>query len=213
MLRAPALKRAMDFVVALIALIAFAIPMFFIALAIRARMGAPVVFRQRRPGLGAKPFFIYKFRTMSDRRDEHGELLPDAERMTALGGFLRDTSLDELPALYNVLKGEMSLVGPRPLLMRYLELYTSEQARRHDVRPGLTGLAQVKGRNAISWEARFAYDTWYVDNWNLWLDVRILCATMIAVLRREGVRQPGRVTVDYFTGTQAPADSARAVRN
>ena len=149
--------------------------------------GRPVLFVQERPGLDGKPFMIYKFRTMTDTRDEYGRLLPDAERITRLGRFLRESSLDELPELFNVLKGEMSLVGPRPLLIEYLPLYSLEQARRHAVKPGVTGWAQVNGRNAISWEEKFELDVWYVDNWSLWVDVKILGLTILKVLKRSGV--------------------------
>jgi lipopolysaccharide/colanic/teichoic acid biosynthesis glycosyltransferase len=163
-------------------------------------LGRPVLFRQERPGLGGEPFTIYKFRTMTDERDDHGNLLPDADRLTAFGNFLRSTSLDELPELFNVLKGDMSLVGPRPLLMEYLPRYTTEQMRRHEVRPGITGWAQVNGRNALTWEQKFELDVWYVDHCNLWLDIKILVLTLIKVFQREGISQPGRATVDYFTG-------------
>ena len=165
-------------------------------------MGAPVLFRQMRPGLQGEPFFLLKFRTMNDVRDEQGELLPDDGRLTGLGSFLRSTSLDELPELFNVLKGEMSIVGPRPLLMQYLDRYTPEQARRHEVKPGVTGWAQVNGRNAISWEEKFELDVWYVDNWSLWLDVKIICMTVWKILKREGVNQPGHATAQEFMGNE-----------
>lgn len=193
-------KRVLDVVLASVALLILSPVMLIIALAIRLTMGSPVLFRQMRPGLHGKPFVIYKFRTMLDLRDEQGNLLPDEVRLTKLGKFLRRFSLDELPELWNVLKGDMSLVGPRPLLMEYLELYTPEQARRHEVKPGITGWAQVNGRNALSWEEKFRLDVWYVDNWNLWLDLKILALTIIKVFRREGIAQPGRATVDRFNG-------------
>ena len=166
-------------------------------------MGSPVLFKQVRPGLRGRPFMMYKFRTMTDERDIQGRLLPDEQRLTKLGRFLRSTSLDELPELFNVLKGDMSLVGPRPLLMEYLPLYTPEQARRHEVRPGITGWAQVNGRNAISWEEKFRYDVWYVDNWSFWLDIKILWMTIVSVLKREGISAQGHVTMPPFTGSRS----------
>ena len=168
-------------------------------------MGPPVLFRQMRPGLHGRSFSLLKFRTMNDERDEKGELLPDEKRLTGLGRFLRSTSLDELPELFNVLKGEMSLVGPRPLLMQYLDRYTPEQARRHYVKPGITGWAQVNGRNAIAWEEKFKLDVWYVDNVSFWLDVKILAVTVWKILKREGIIQPGRATVEEFMGPHAKA--------
>ena len=163
-------------------------------------MGRPVLFRQIRPGLNARPFQLIKFRTMTDERDGDGRLRPDAERLPAFGQFLRSTSLDELPELWNVIKGGMSLVGPRPLLMEYLELYNDEQARRHEVRPGITGWAQVNGRNALTWEDKFKLDIWYVDHQSLWLDIRILLMTLAKVLRREGVSHAGHATMEKFRG-------------
>jgi lipopolysaccharide/colanic/teichoic acid biosynthesis glycosyltransferase len=163
-------------------------------------MGLPILFRQQRPGLHGKPFTLLKFRTMTDARDAQGNLLPDAERLTPFGSFLRRTSLDELPAFFNVLRGDMSLMGPRPLLMAYLDRYTPEQARRHEVRPGITGWAQVNGRNAITWEQKFVLDVWYVDNWSLWLDLKILFLTGWKVLRREGISQEGHATMPEFLG-------------
>lgn len=171
-----------------------------IAVLVRIKLGSPVLFRQIRPGLHGKPFVLYKFRTMTDARDANGVLLPDEQRLTRFGQFLRSTSLDELPELVNVLKGEMSLVGPRPLLMEYLERYTPEQARRHEVKPGITGWAQIHGRNAISWEEKFQLDVWYVDNWNLWLDFKILLMTFWKVLHREGVSAEGHATMPEFKG-------------
>jgi lipopolysaccharide/colanic/teichoic acid biosynthesis glycosyltransferase len=161
----------------------------------------PVLFVQERPGLGAKTFKMYKFRTMTDERDEHGRLLPDAQRLTRFGRFLRDSSLDELPELFNVLKGEMSLVGPRPLLVEYLPLYNAEQARRHGVKPGVTGWAQINGRNAISWEEKFELDVWYVDNWSLWIDIKILWLTILKVLRRSGISAAEHASMPKFTGS------------
>ena len=162
--------------------------------------GWPLIFSQVRPGYRGKLFRIYKFRTMTEERDKFGNLLPDEERLTRLGHLLRATSLDELPELINVLRGQMSLVGPRPLLVQYLERYTPEQARRHDVLPGITGWAQINGRNALTWEAKFRLDVWYVDNWSFWLDIKILGLTLWKVVKREGISQPGQATSEYFTG-------------
>ena len=195
------MKRLMDFCAALVGLLLIWPLILFLALLVRFKLGSPVVFSQVRPGLGGKPFRMYKFRTMTDARDLHGELLPDDIRLTPFGRFLRSTSLDELPELWNVLKGEMSLVGPRPLLMEYLPLYTVEQARRHEARPGITGWAQVNGRNAISWEDKFRLDVWYVDNQSLWLDIRILWMTVRKVLVREGIAASGEATATKFTGS------------
>ena len=171
-----------------------------IALAIRVSMGKPVIFRQKRPGLGGEPFGIFKFRTMRNIEDEDGHPLPDADRLTRVGRFLRSLSLDELPELWNVLRGEMSLVGPRPLLMQYLERYTPEQARRHAVLPGITGWAQINGRNALTWEHKFRYDLWYVENWSLRLDVKILMITLWKVIQREGISQEGHASAEEFMG-------------
>jgi len=183
-------------------------PLFLIlAAAIRASLGAPILFRQQRPGWHGNPFTIYKFRTMSNARDDQGNLLPDAERLTGLGRFLRSTSLDELPELWNVLKGDMSLVGPRPLRMAYLARYTPEQARRHDVKPGITGWAQVNGRNALTWEEKFALDIWYVEHWTYWLDLRILWITLVQVLRRQGITAEGHATMPPFVGTKSGGDT------
>lgn len=195
------LKRLVDVVGATLALVFFAVPMLVIALLVRWKLGPPVLFRQVRPGLHGRPFVLYKFRTMNDARDADGNLLPDELRLTPFGKWLRSTSLDELPELLNVLKGDMSLVGPRPLRMEYLERYTPEQARRHEVKPGITGWAQVNGRNALSWEEKFKLDVWYVDNWNLWLDLRILLMTVVKVLRREGINAEGHATMPEFTGS------------
>lgn len=199
--RNPLLKRLMDICLASVALVVLALPMLIIALLVRLRMGSPVLFRQQRAGLHGKPFTLIKFRTMRDARDEKGELLPDEIRLTRFGKWLRDTSLDELPELFNVLKGEMSLVGPRPLLLEYLPRYSAEQARRHEVKPGITGWAQVNGRNALSWEEKFRLDVWYVDHWNLWLDMKILLMTVWKVLKREGISAEGSATMPLFTGT------------
>lgn len=169
---------------------------------VRCNLGTPVLFRQTRPGLHGQPFNMVKFRTMTDARDAAGNLLPDAERLTRFGRFLRSTSLDELPELFNVLKGDMSLVGPRPLLMEYLPLYSDTQRRRHEVRPGITGWAQVNGRNAVGWEERFRLDVWYVDNQSLWLDLRILWMTVKKVLVREGISAKGEATMAKFTGNK-----------
>ena len=195
------MKRFFDFVIALFVLIALLPIIAIVAWQIRRKLGSPVLFRQIRPGLQDKPFEMVKFRTMRDTVDANGNPLPDSERMTPFGRFLRSTSLDELPELWNVLKGDMSLVGPRPLLMEYLPLYSPEQARRHEVRPGITGWAQVNGRNAISWEEKFTLDIWYVDNQSLWLDVKILYLTLKAVLQRKGISAVGEATMSKFTGS------------
>ena len=182
------------------ALVVFS-PLFgLLALLVRFKLGSPVFFRQMRPGLHGKPFTIFKFRTMTNARDAQGNLLPDAQRLTRFGRFLRSTSLDELPELFNVLRGEMSLVGPRPLLMQYLDLYTPEQARRHEVKPGITGWAQVNGRNAITWEKKFELDVWYVDHRSFWLDIKIILLTVRQVFQRKGINQPGQATMEVFTG-------------
>lgn len=198
--RSSVLKRVLDLVGASIGLLLLSPLMAFIALLIRFTMGPPILFRQVRPGLHGKPFVMYKFRTMLDLRDEQGNLLPDEKRLTPLGRFLRSTSLDELPELFNVLKGDMSLVGPRPLLMEYLDRYTPEQFRRHEVKPGITGWAQVNGRNALTWEEKFKLDVWYVDHWSLWLDLKILGLTLIKVLRREGISHGRHATMPEFRG-------------
>jgi len=171
-----------------------------IAVTVRFYLGRPILFKQRRPGYKGKPFDNFKFRTMIDASDSTGQMLPDEARLTRFGRFLRSYSLDELPELFNVLQGEMSLVGPRPLLMQYLERYTPEQARRHEVLPGMTGWAQINGRNAISWEDKFRLDVWYVENWSLWLDIKILWLTLSKVIRREGISQPGHATAHEFMG-------------
>jgi len=181
----------------------FLSPVFVvIAVLIRLKIGSPVLFCQMRPGLNGKPFTLYKFRTMKDEYDVNGNLLPDEKRLTPIGQFLRSTSLDELPELWNVLKGEMSLVGPRPLLMEYLELYTPEQARRHEVKPGITGWAQINGRNALNWEDKFKLDVWYVDHWGIWLDFKILWLTLVKVVKREGISADGHATMPEFKGSK-----------
>ncbi|MDE2579460.1 MAG: sugar transferase [Hyphomicrobiales bacterium] len=192
------LKRTIDIVGAGAGLLVFAPAMAVVAILVRFNMGSPVLFRQQRPGLGGKPFTLVKFRTMNDARDPAGALRPDAERLTALGRFMRSTTLDELPELWNVLKGEMSLVGPRPLLMRYLDRYTPEERRRQDVRPGLTGWAQVNGRNAIDWPQKFALDVWYVDNWTVPLDLKIIAMTILKVATRSGISAEGEATMPEF---------------
>lgn len=194
-------KRVLDLAVTIPALLLLSPVMLVVALLVRFKLGSPILFCQPRPGLGSKPFALLKFRTMSDIRGAQGDLLPDAERLTPLGRFLRSYSLDELPEFFNVLKGEMSLVGPRPLLMQYLERYTPEQARRQEVKPGITGWAQVNGRNALTWELKFELDTWYVDHWSFWLDVRIIVLTIWKILLREGINQPGQATAQEFMGS------------
>ena len=197
------MKRLFDVIVSLVLLVITAPIMAFVAFLVWIKLGRPVIFKQKRPGLYGKPFVFYKFRTMTDERDENGNLLPDEKRLTSFGKFLRKYSLDELPQLINVLKGDMSLVGPRPLLMEYLPLYTKEQARRHEVRPGVTGWAQVNGRNAISWEEKFKLDVWYVDNRSFWLDIKILWLTLIKVIKGEGINQKGNATMEKFRGVKA----------
>jgi sugar transferase EpsL len=191
-------KRCFDILLTL-PVLAISMPvLIMVALLIRMSMGRPIFFRQIRPGLNGKPFSIYKFRTMTDERDEEGNLLPDTSRLSSLGKILRSTSLDELPELFNVLKGEMSLVGPRPLLTQYLDRYTLKQARRHEMKPGITGWAQVNGRNAITWDQKFEYDIWYIDNRSLPLDLKIIALTIWKTLKREGIRQPGHATSEEF---------------
>ena len=195
------LKRTLDLLVAAAGLLLLLPLIAAIALLVRLKLGRPVLFRQVRPGLGGKPFVLMKFRTMLDAVGPDGRTLPDSDRLTAFGRWLRSTSLDELPELWNVLKGDMSLVGPRPLLMHYLPLYSAEEARRHEVRPGLTGWAQINGRNAISWPEKFAYDVWYVENWNLGLDLRILGASIASVLSMRGIAAADSATMPEFTGS------------
>jgi lipopolysaccharide/colanic/teichoic acid biosynthesis glycosyltransferase len=197
------MKRMLDILISASALLFLAIPLLFIAFLIRSKLGSPVLFRQIRPGKNGKPFQMIKFRSMTDDRGSDGRLLPDSERLPPFGQLLRSTSLDELPELWNVLKGDMSLVGPRPLLIEYLPLYSPDQARRHEVRPGITGWAQVNGRNAISWQEKFALDIWYVDNQSLWLDMRVLWLTVRKVLIRDGISAAGEVTVSKFTGSDS----------
>jgi sugar transferase EpsL len=198
----PFLKRLFDLVGATLGLIVLAPLLLALALLVRLRLGSPVLFRQVRPGYRGRPFTLYKFRTMNDRRGPDGNLLPDAERLTRFGRFLRASSLDELPELFNVLRGEMSLVGPRPLLMQYLERYSPEQMRRHEVLPGITGWAQVNGRNALTWQEKFRLDVWYVDHWSFWLDLKILLLTLWKALKREGISQPGHATAEEFMGNE-----------
>jgi sugar transferase EpsL len=194
-------KRLFDISVSLISLITLSPLIFVLTMLVRIKLGSPVLFRQQRPGLYGRPFGLLKFRTMTDARATSGVLLPDAKRLTSFGRFLRAASLDELPELFNVLKGDMSLVGPRPLLMQYLDRYTPEQARRHDVRPGITGWAQVNGRNAITWEEKFKLDVWYVDNRSLWRDIKIIGMTIWKILKREGISHPGQATMEEFRGS------------
>ncbi len=194
------IKRVFDVLVSAVALLVLLPVVVAIALLVHRKLGSPVFFRQTRPGKDGKPFQMIKFRTMLDAVDAQGNLLPDLERMTSFGQFLRSTSLDELPELWNVLKGDMSLVGPRPLLMEYLPLYSKEQYRRHEVRPGVTGWAQINGRNALSWEEKFKLDVWYVDNRSFWLDLKILLLTVKKVFAREGVSADGEATMSKFTG-------------
>ncbi|MBN1890294.1 MAG: sugar transferase [Thermoflexales bacterium] len=194
-------KRILDLVVAGLALIALSPVLMVLAWLVWVKLGTPVIFRQQRPGWHGRLFTLLKFRTMRDARDAEGNSLPDAERLTPFGQFLRSASLDELPELVNVLRGEMSLVGPRPLLMRYLERYTPEQARRHKVKPGLTGWAQVNGRNTLSWEQKFELDVWYVDHMSFWLDIKIVALTLWKILKREGINQPGQATAQEFLGS------------
>lgn len=195
-------KRIFDLIAATLGLMLLSPLLLLTAVLVRLFLGTPILFRQQRPGYKGRPFHVYKFRTMSDARDAAGNLLPDAERLTRLGRFLRSFSLDELPELFNVLRGEMSLVGPRPLLMEYLSRYSAEQMRRHEAYPGLTGWAQVNGRNALTWQDKFRLDVWYVDNWNLWLDAKIILMTIWKALRREGISQEGQATTEYFRGNE-----------
>lgn len=194
------MKRIFDFIVSVNLIFFLIIPLLILAFYIKLKLGGPILFKQIRPGKFGIPFVIYKFRSMTSDTDEAGNLLPDAERLTPLGSWLRSTSLDELPALWNVLKGEMSLVGPRPLLIEYIPLYSSEQSRRHEVKPGITGWAQVNGRNALTWEDKFAFDVWYVDNRSFILDMRILWMTAKKVFRQEDINAIGEATVSRFTG-------------
>ena len=197
----PVSKRLFDLSLTLIGLIVALPLMLVIALLVRIKIGSPVLFRQQRPGLGGKIFTLYKFRSMSDLCDREGNLQPDHQRLTAFGRWLRASSLDELPELFNILRGEMSLVGPRPLLTQYLTRYTAEQNRRHLLPPGITGWAQINGRNAINWEEKFALDVWYVDHWSFWLDIRILFLTVKKVLKREGISGENQATAEEFMGS------------
>jgi len=198
----PISKRILDLTVAVLAIVILSPVILLTAVLVRVFLGTPILFKQERPGYKGRPFFIYKFRTMTGRLARDGSPLPDAERLTRLGRFLRALSLDELPELFNILRGEMSIVGPRPLLMEYLPLYSPEQARRHEVMPGLTGWAQVNGRNAADWPTRLALDTWYVDHWSFRLDIKIILLTAWKVIKREGINQPGQATVEYFRGNE-----------
>ncbi len=200
------LKRCFDLLLGLVLLLVFSPLMLILAIMIRIKMGPQVIFRQMRPGLKEKPFYLYKFRTMSGTTDSEGRLLPDEQRLTGLGRFLRRFSLDELPQLFNVIKGELSFVGPRPLLMAYLERYNEEQARRHDVKPGITGWAQVNGRNAITWEDKFKFDLWYVNNSSFWLDLKILWITFVKVLKAEGISGDRTETMTEFMGSRDNED-------
>lgn len=196
------MKRIFDLVISLTSVFILSIFFIMIALLVRVKLGAPILFKQKRPGLNGRPFYLYKFRTMTDKRDSTGRLLPDFERLTSFGRFLRKYSLDELPQLFNVMKGDLSLVGPRPLLMEYLPLYTNEQAKRHLVKPGITGWAQINGRNAISWEEKFKLDVWYVENQTFLLDVKILILTFWKVIKSEGVNQSTNITMESFKGSK-----------
>ncbi|MEA5669842.1 sugar transferase [Pseudomonas sp. MH2] len=197
------MKRLFDIFSSAMGLLLLSPVMLFVAWQVKRKLGAPVLFRQVRPGVNGKPFGMIKFRTMRDAVDANGVVLPDAERMTPFGAFLRSSSLDELPELWNVLKGDMSIVGPRPLLMEYLPLYSPEQYRRHAVRPGVTGWAQINGRNALGWEEKFKLDTWYVDNRSFWLDLKIIFMTVLKVVRRDGISAAGEATMSKFTGNQS----------
>lgn len=196
------MKRLIDILGAMVGLLLLAPVIVLLSLLVRIKLGSPVLFRQARPGMSGQAFQMAKFRTMTDACDSRGVQLPDADRLTGFGQFLRSTSLDELPELWNVLTGDMSLVGPRPLLMEYLPLYSERQARRHEVRPGITGWAQINGRNALSWEERFELDVWYVDNRTLWLDIKILFLTVWKVVKRDDISQEGEATMTRFTGSQ-----------
>lgn len=198
----PVIKRAFDLLASAAALVLLSPVLLIIAGAIRVKAGTPVLFSQVRPGYKGRLFTLYKFRTMRDAHDADGKPLPDSERLFRLGTFLRSTSLDELPELYNVLRGEMSLVGPRPLLVQYLPRYSVEQMRRHDMPPGITGWAQINGRNAISWQHKFALDVWYVDHWSFWLDMKIILTTILKIVRREGISAPGEATAAEFMGNE-----------
>ncbi|MFZ2096090.1 MAG: sugar transferase [Anaerolineales bacterium] len=196
----PISKRILDLSLAILGILILSPLLLVISLVVLVNYGTPIIFRQKRPGYRGKPFMIYKFRSMTEELDAQDNMLPDELRITRLGHLLRSFSLDELPELFNVIRGEMSIVGPRPLLMRYLERYSPEQARRHEVMPGITGWAQVNGRNALTWEEKFDLDVWYVDHWSIWLDIKIIFLSIVKVLRREGINQPGQATAEEFMG-------------
>ena len=204
------IKRTVDIIGSLLALILLSPLMCVLCVLVRTKLGSPVIFKQKRPGKNGKIFMLYKFRTMTDERDENGELLPDEIRLTKFGKLLRSLSLDELPEFINILKGEMSFVGPRPLLVQYLPLYNERQAMRHNVRPGLTGLAQVNGRNLLTWEEKFEWDVRYVENISPWLDIKILFRTVYNVLRREGISSETSATMEYFTGNEDAREAVQA---
>ncbi|WP_369900591.1 sugar transferase [Bacillus manliponensis] len=195
------MKRTFDIGVSIFLVLCCFLLIFIVAILVRLKLGSPILFKQERPGLQGKPFYLYKFRTMTDEKNAEGDLLPDSSRLTPFGKFLRKYSLDELPQLINVVKGELSLVGPRPLLMDYLPLYSAEQAKRHDVKPGITGWAQVNGRNSISWDEKFELDIWYVENWSFLLDLKILYMTFAKVIRSEGIQNANHVTMPIFKGS------------
>ncbi|MGH0599196.1 sugar transferase [Bacillus mycoides] len=203
------MKRFFDLLVSLSFLLILSLPIIIVVILVRIKLGSPIIFKQQRPGLYGKAFYLYKFRTMTDARDSKGELLADQVRLTSFGKFLRKYSLDEMPQLINVVKGNLSLVGPRPLLMEYLPLYSNEQVKRHHVKPGITGWAQVNGRNAITWEKKFALDVWYVNNQSFSLDMKILFITVIKVLKSEGINQVGHVTMEPFTGAKSAVSGER----
>jgi sugar transferase EpsL len=196
----PISKRILDLTLTIPGILILSPLLLFISFIVGVNYGTPIIFRQKRPGYRGKPFWVYKFRTMTNTHDTQDNLLPDSQRITRLGQFLRSYSLDELPELFNVLRGEMSWIGPRPLLMQYLERYSPEQARRHEVLPGITGWAQINGRNTLTWEEKFKLDVWYVDHRSFWLDIKILVLTILKVLRREGINQPGQATAEEFMG-------------
>jgi len=198
----PFSKRAFDLIFASGGLILISPILLVISILVWINIGVPIIFKQKRPGYKEKPFWIYKFRTMSEKRDKQGNLLPDKNRITSFGKFLRTFSLDELPELLNIIRGEMSFVGPRPLLMEYLDRYSETQRKRHEVLPGITGWAQINGRNILTWEDKFRFDIWYIDNWSFWLDIKILVITFWKVIKREGISQPGHATSEKFTGNK-----------
>lgn len=206
----PLSKRIFDLVLTIPGFILISPLLLLVSILVRIFHGSPVIFHQERPGYKNKLFTVYKFRTMTNKRDQKGNLLPDVERMTTLGKVLRAFSIDELPELVNILRGEMSLVGPRPLLVQYLERYSDEQIRRHDVLPGITGWAQINGRNTIEWQDKFRYDVWYVDNWSLWLDIKILALTLWKVIRREGISPEGHTTAPEFMGNLAESEKVNS---